>query len=183
MYVWLDLETTGLHPQTHRILEVAVVLTDDKFVPYWKNSWLIKHSQDDMIFNIFAAEMHGNNNLLKALLDKNQEKHTLDDVQNMLDSMLPPRTEKQAILCGNSIHFDRRFIRQHMKLIDEQLHYRMIDVSAIKLMMYAMGLPPIKGKNVHRALDDVNESLEEFRRYREITKQGLDSYLKEIQNG
>ncbi len=169
--VWIDLEMTGLDPARDVILEVAMLLTDSELRPVAEGLDIVvrqpKEALDGMIDVV--REMHARSGLTEAVLASTvslaeAEAAVLDLVKQHVPE---PRT---VPLCGNSIATDRTFIVAHMPALDAWLHYRMIDVSAIKELARrwypkAYYHAPQKAGG-HRALADIQESVEELRYYR-----------------
>jgi len=168
--VWLDLEMTGLDPDTDLIIEMATVITD-KYLNVLATGPVIAVHQSD------AA--------LAAMDDWNQEHHgksgLIDRVKASIIS--PAEAEQQTIefirqwvparkspMCGNSIGQDRRFLYNYMRTLEEYFHYRNLDVSTLKELAarWAPGVKDaFKKKETHQALEDVLESIEELKHYRE----------------
>lgn len=187
--VILDMETSGLIPEEHDILEIgAVVLTPDlERLPS-------KSEQDVAFFHRLVRvhpgkvraqmqdrviEMHTASGLLGDLERAWDDRTTksIEEVEGELIGWLqnghgfPPRT---AVLAGSSIHFDRTFIVQHMPTLDQFLHYRMLDVSAIRECYRRWVDPDFSkrwkaehGEALHRVLNDVANSIAELRLFRE----------------
>ena len=166
---WLDLEMTGLSPETDVILEIASVITDyDLNVLAEGPSLVINQPQkkvEDISKKVF--KMHSESGLLKKV---NDSKITLVEAESFtVDFFKKFCTAGKTSLCGNSIWFDRMFIRKYMENLESLLYYRMIDVSSIKQLIgkwYSGEVSEFKKKNNHRAMDDIYESIEELRYYR-----------------
>jgi len=163
--LWIDLEMTGLEPSRDRILEVAAIVTD------WQLHELAQFeavvSQPDSVLSAMPAEvrtMHTTSGLLKRL--QSDQAIGEDEAERQLLAFMDKHfTGASVVLAGNSIHQDRRFIRQYWPKIEKRLHYRMLDVSAWKLVfMNAYNLTLAK-RNAHQALDDIRGSIEELREY------------------
>ncbi len=176
--VWLDLEMTGLDHRRHRIVEIATVITDDALdVIATGPSLVIGASQADLdAMDPEVHTMHTNTGLLdeigaSQITVAEATERTLAFVTKHVPE---PRT---APLCGNSIGTDRRFLDQYMPALEEHLHYRVVDVSSIKELAkrwrpdvaeaWAEQSRSRAGTTKHRALDDVLESINELRFYRE----------------
>ena len=167
---WLDLETTGLDADQHEILEVAAVVTEADLTPVAHGSWVVWQPESalDQMPAVVRA-MHESSGLLKAV--RGPTSSLLGPVEARLRQFMEANLVlKTAPLCGNSIGtLDRPFLRRHMPTILPLLHYRMVDVSSLKELVnrwapqWAYG----KKKLAHRALDDVRESLDEARWYKE----------------
>ena len=175
--LWLDMETTGLWPEADGILEVACVLTRSDLETVWEYEWLVEPPRmavDRM--SDFVRRMHTDNGLLKAD-DHNAVSPRDVEVEIMwaLSHHLGIK-RGECVLAGNTIHFDRRFIARHMPYLHEYLHYRMLDVSAVRhaLRLWSTRTADVEAlmeekdnQGNHRAMADVRASLEETKVYRE----------------
>jgi oligoribonuclease len=170
--VWLDLEMTGLDVEHDTIVEVACIVTDSRLDPLDDGIDLVVHQDADVLERMdhYVRRMHTRSGLL-ALVETSEtslsdaEDRTLEYVRKHVSA---PGT---APLCGNSIGTDRRFLDRYMNGLENFLHYRSIDVSSIKELCRRW-YPDIYAKRPgkaeqHRALDDVKESIEELRFYRD----------------
>ena len=169
--VWIDLEMTGLDPDSDVILEIAALVTDGDLEPIGEGIDLVVSQPPDKLETMvpIVVEMHSVSGLTEAvkastlsLADAEQQ------VLAWLKELVPE--PKRAPLCGNSIATDRGFLVKHMPELDSWMHYRMIDVSSVKELARrwypaAYGGAPEKAGG-HRALADIKESVEELRYYR-----------------
>ena len=169
--IWMDMEMSGLDPDTDRILEVAVLVTDANLEVVAEGPNLIVHQSDEVLDSMdqWNTTHHGQSGLTQRVRES-----TIDEAQvsAAIVEFLSQHTEKRkAPLAGNSIHQDRRFVARYLPEVEEWLHYRNIDVSTIKelaLRWYPKQYsdrPAQKG--THRAMDDLMESIEELRYYRQ----------------
>lgn len=176
--VWLDLEMTGLDHRRHRIVEIATVITDDALdVIAAGPSLVIGASQADLdAMDPEVRTMHASTGLLYEI---GASQITVAEAQErtlafVTEHVPEPRT---APLCGNSIGTDRRFLDQYMPALEGHLHYRVVDVSSIKELAkrwrpevaetWAELAKTRAGSTKHRALDDVLQSIDELRFYRD----------------
>jgi len=166
--IWIDMEMSGLDPETCEILEIACIVTDGDLVEVDEGMDLVVNQPDAVLdaMDDWCTRHHGQSGLTAAVKAstislKEAEQHTL--------TYLKQHTNKgQSPLCGSSVSHDRRFIDRYMPELSTFLHYRTIDVSTVKELVKRWqpdaGAPP--KKNAHRALDDIRESIEELRHYR-----------------
>ena len=168
--IWMDLEMTGLDPETNRILEMATLITDSSLhlvaegpVFYIKQSEPLLAGMDK-----WNTEHHTSSGLIefvrtKGVSETAAELATLEFLAGHAEAGTAP-------LCGNSISHDRRFLAKYMPQLEAFLHYRNIDVSSIKELALRWRPDIASGlvkKNTHRALEDIQESIEELRHYRQ----------------
>ncbi|MBM3639403.1 MAG: oligoribonuclease [Actinobacteria bacterium] len=168
----MDLEMTGLNPEVHTIVEIATIVTDDDLNVVAEGPDLVIHQPDDVLAHMepIVVEMHTKSGLLEAIKSSTV---SLDEAMTQtLEFIRQHNPEPNKIpLCGNSIGTDRRFLAKYMPDIENWLHYRCVDVSSVKELVkrWYPGLEharPSKG-GTHRALDDVKESINELRFYRD----------------
>lgn len=168
--VWIDCEMTGLDPVRDTLLEIATVITDYDLQIVARGPALPIRTTEARL----AAMDSWNRRTHKAsgLLDRvRNEGVTLEEAESeTLKFVKKYCYKKTAPLCGNSITQDKRFIARLMPSLDSFLHYRLIDVSTIKVLVkewYGGELTPPQKKETHRALDDIEESIAELAWYRE----------------
>lgn len=168
---WMDLEMTGLVPSTHRIVEIATLVTDDdlEIVAEGPDLVLAASEEDLAAMDDVVRTMHTRSGLLDAIAASTL---TLEEAGAQTMAFLREHVpEARTVpLCGNSIGTDRRFLAAHLPEIEEYLHYRSVDVSTVKELArrwypgVTAGAPRKAGS--HRALDDIKESVAELRYYR-----------------
>lgn len=169
--VWMDLEMTGLDIEKDEILEVSCIITDKHLnVKSEGPCFAIKHAQhvyDNM--NEWCIEHHNKSGLVQRC--KNSQV-TPDLAEGIILSYLEENVqERKCPLAGNSVYMDRLFLRKFFPLVDEYLHYRIIDVSTIKELA-TRWYPDVinaapKKSFAHRSLDDIKESISELKYYKE----------------
>lgn len=172
LLAWIDLEMTGLDPAHHIIVEIATLLTDDDLNIIQTGPELVIRATDEelALMDDVVVEMHTKSGLLDQI---RASTITLEDAtQQTLDFLKTHIAEPRSVpLCGNSIGMDRRFLAVHMNEVEEYLHYRSIDVTTVKELArrwHPSALDNAPRKEVgHRALDDITESINELRYYRE----------------
>ena len=179
LLAWMDLEMTGLDPGRHVIVEIATLLTDDELnIVETGPELVIKASEDDLArMDQVVVDMHTKSGLLDQIRASTV---TLDDAAAQTLEFLKAHIPAAGTvpLCGNSIGMDRRFLAVHMPEIEEYLHYRSIDVTTLKELArrwYPEVLAAAPRKEVgHRALDDITESVNELRHYRQTLFRALE---------
>ena len=163
---------TGLDPERCTIVEIATLVTDDELEVVAEGPDLVVHQPPEAlaVMEDVVRTMHTRSGLLPAI---EASTTTLEEagaatLAFIKEHVPEPRT---VPLCGNSIGTDRRFLARHLPAIEEHLHYRSVDVSTIKELArrwYPGLLDSLERKQTsHRALDDIRESIEELRTYRE----------------
>ena len=171
--LWLDMEMTGLEPAIDKPLEVALIATTWDFneVACFDSgiNYPVEELQPLLDANPFYVKYpHNKKELLKLSAHSPNaavvEQQIMEFVKQHFDTTRP------VLLAGNSIHQDRRFIRAHLPFFEQQLHYRMLDVSAWKIVFEGKFKKDFKKRESHRALDDVRESIAELKFYLERVK-------------
>lgn len=163
--LWIDLEMTGLDPIKDRILEVAAIATDMQLHQIATYEAVIKVPDVLMKERMVGAFWDHNPTALTALQAQNKTGKPIEEVESELLNFINQYFGKELYLAGNSIHQDRKFIEREMPQLNSRLHYRMLDVSAWKIYFEnALRRKFVKPEN-HRALDDINGSIEELKWY------------------
>lgn len=181
---WLDLETTGFPDlandgvHDHRILEIAAVVTDGYFNEIARLQLVIGFplSSTKNLCDQVVLDMHTENGLFaEVAFSRNTISSAEADVIEFLSEN--GITRQSSPLCGNGITFDRMFIEAQMPDLNDYLHYRQLDVSAVKMFLKTINpnLEPPK-KRPHRALDDILESIEEAKHYRALLAPALAGF-------
>jgi oligoribonuclease len=170
--VWIDLEMTGLDVERHRIVELAVLVTDAQLEVLADGLDLVVHQPGDVLAEMddFVRKMHTKSGLL-AEIERSSLSLDAAGAQAMAYIAQFVPEAGTAPMCGNSIGVDRRFLDRYLPALDRYLHYRSIDVSSIKELCRRW-YPDIYKKRPsktekHRALDDILESVAELRYYRD----------------
>ncbi len=163
---------TGLEPQRHVIVEIATLLTDDQLNVVAEGPDLVIHASPEQLAEMgtFVTDMHTRSGLLPQITSS---AITVEDAQReTLAFLLANGVEPNTVpLSGNSIGTDRRFLQEYMPELEAYFHYRNVDVSTIKELARrwypeVVASAPEKDSS-HRALDDIRESINELRAYRE----------------
>jgi oligoribonuclease len=169
LILWMDLEMTGLDPEKDSILEIAAIVTDSDLELVEEGpEFVIQHVPNEFdLMDRWNQKQHIKSGLWARALESSittdeAEKRILKFVKQFFSK------KERALIAGNSIWQDRRFIINHMPRLEEYLHYRMIDVSSLKILTknwYPKVTVPKKKEN-HRAMDDIKESIEELKFYK-----------------
>ncbi|CAD6209861.1 GSCOCG00010850001-RA-CDS [Cotesia congregata] len=168
--VWIDMEMTGLDVQNDKILEIACLVTTEDLKIISPDFEMVIHQPDDILSKMddWCTRTHN----LSGLTDKvKNSKYTVKDAEEKLLEFLKTYTiEKTTPLAGNTVWMDRIFLKKYLPIVDEYLHYRIIDVSTIKELAKRWNSEifeeaPSK-KFHHRGLIDIKESIAELEYYK-----------------
>jgi oligoribonuclease len=167
--IWLDLEMTGLEPERHVIIEIASLVTNANLEILAEGPvFAIRRTPEQLaLMDSWNQGTHGASGLLKRIAEDSVEIEEAE--RETLAFMRKWVVKGQSPLAGNSIAQDRRFLRREMPKVDAYLHYRNVDVSTVKELVrrWYPDLKPPEKKQAHQALDDIRESVEELRWYRQ----------------
>lgn len=166
--VWLDLEMTGLDPQKDRIVEIATVITNADLEILAEGPDIVIHEPSSVTDNMndWCQEHFAESGLLSSIYES---KTSLAEAEEKTLAFLKENCQsKTALFAGNSVHVDREFIGVHMPKLAEFVHYRIIDVSTIKelALRWYPDIHPFVKVEPHRAHDDILESIDELKYYR-----------------
>ena len=167
--VWIDMEMTGLQPDSDRIIEVAVVVTDAHLANRIAGPVLAIHQSDAVLdaMDAWNKGTHGRSGLTDRV-----KASTVDEAQAealVIDFLQRHVAKGKSPMCGNSICQDRRFLARTMPRLEAFFHYRNLDVSTVKELVRRWKPEAMKGlvkQGKHEALSDILESIEELKYYR-----------------
>ena len=168
--LWLDMEMTGLSPDTDRIIEVAIVVTDADLNTLAEGPVLVVHQPDEVLdaMDSWNKGTHGKSGLIERVRASELDDAAVEaQMLEFVKQYVPARTSP---MCGNSICQDRRFMARSMPRLEAFFHYRNLDVSTLKELAkrWRPGLSEgFKKSNRHEALADIYESIDELKYYRE----------------
>ncbi|EDK72865.1 oligoribonuclease [candidate division TM7 genomosp. GTL1] len=171
--LWLDLEMTGLDPQRDRVLEVAAIATDWNFEEMAVIESVVHQSPKVLdLMDDWVRSQHASSGLTERVRASDVSETDAEDILlQFIDSVY--KDGDPVVLAGNSIHQDRRFIRQYWQRLDARLHYRMLDVSAWKVVFEGKYQKRFPKPEDHRALEDIRGSIMELKYY--LTKVRVSS--------
>ncbi|MCG7199008.1 oligoribonuclease [Marinobacter pelagius] len=168
--IWIDLEMTGLDPEKERIIEMATIITDAELNIIAEGPVIAVHQPDSLLeaMDEWCTNTHGASGLTKrvkesTISEAEAEQETLAFLKKHVGSGESP-------LCGNSIGQDRRFLVKYMPELEGFFHYRNLDVSTVKELARRWRpdvLDGVQKKGSHLALDDIRDSINELRHYRD----------------
>ena len=168
--VWIDLEMTGLDPEKERIIEIATIVTDSKLNILAEGPTMAVHQSDALLnaMDDWNTEQHGGSGLVARVRESNiSEREAERETIDFLRQWVP---EGASPMCGNSIGQDRRFLVRYMPQLEAYFHYRNLDVSSVKELARRWRpdvLDGVKKHSSHLALDDIRDSINELKHYRE----------------
>jgi len=172
--LWIDLEMTGLDPEKDIILEVAAEVTDFNFKTLESYESRVRGGNRQTVVNrmqanIWWKDFPGNRD---DFLNKFDDAKPLQVVEDELIALVSKHFGNEpAVLAGNSIYNDRLFIKKWWPALDLKLHYRMLDVSAFKVLMQGKYGVVFEKQDIHRAFDDIQASIAELQNYLDWFKQ------------
>jgi oligoribonuclease len=160
---WLDMEMSGLDPSRDRILEAAVIVTSIRLEELERYETCVRQPPEVLSgMNDWCRQHHGASGLTARVSGGIAEAALDEAFCNLADRYFQ---QNPVILAGNSIFQDRRFVERYLPRFTARLHYRMLDVSSFKIVFESLFSVPYVKANAHRALEDIVESIGEFRYY------------------
>lgn len=163
-FFWLDMEMTGLDVNKEVIIEVGVIVTNEKLETLDQYHAIVKQDQkylDNM--DEWNTKQHGQSGLTK-LVPEGKDQELVE--KELIELCNKHFKGEKVILAGNTIGQDRLFCEKYMPKFCEKLHYRMLDVSSFKIIFnYMYSISYSKQASNHRALDDIQESINELKKY------------------
>lgn len=174
--LWVDLEMTGLVPGVDKILEVACLVTDWEFEIIDKYEGIVKVDEKVVEKRMVGEFWEKHKKVARKLQKQNESgKESLAIEKELLEFVNKNFTKGEKILlAGNSVHQDRKFIDEEWGLLAQKLHYRMLDVSAWKVVFGGKFEKEFKKEEKHRAMEDILGSIEELKYYLTMVKGGVE---------
>ncbi len=168
--IWVDLEMTGLDPDSDVIIEIATIVTSPELVVIAEGPVLVVHQPEGVLASMdqWNTRQHGQSGLTERV---RKSSHGVADVEARTIEFLSQHVGPgKSPMCGNSICQDRRFMARHMPALERYFHYRNLDVSSVKELVkrWQPGLMAgFRKQGLHLALQDIQDSIAELRYYRE----------------
>ncbi|HKO87973.1 MAG TPA: oligoribonuclease [Burkholderiales bacterium] len=168
--IWIDMEMTGLLPESDRIIEVALVITNSQLETVAEAPVLVVRQPDTVLdaMDEWNKSTHGRSGLIDKVKASGFDEAQVEE--RMLQFLLQHVPKGVSPMCGNSICQDRRFLARWMPALENYFHYRNLDVSTLKELVKRWKPELAKGltkHGKHEALADIYESIEELKYYRE----------------
>lgn len=168
--IWMDLEMTGLDPDSCKVIEIATIVTDKDLNILAEGPNLAIHQSKQIMDGMdeWCTNQHGKTGLTQRVLDSSITEQEAE--QQTLAFLKQYCVAGASPLCGNSIHQDRRFLVRYMPELEKFCHYRNLDVSTLKELAKRWApdlLQGIEKEGTHLALDDIRDSINELKYYRE----------------
>lgn len=168
--IWIDLEMTGLDPNSDLIIEIATIITDKNLNVLDEGPSIVIHQTEEVMNNMdeWCTNQHGKSGLTDRVLNSAISEETAENLTIAFLKQFVPAGKSP--MCGNSICQDRRFLARYMPHLEEFFHYRNLDVSTLKELTnrWAPEKKMVYAKeSSHLAMDDIKDSIDELKHYRE----------------
>lgn len=167
--IWVDMEMTGLVPEEHRVIEIAAIVTDPALNTLAEGPVIAIHQPDEELdaMDEWNTRQHNGSGLVaRVRASSHTEASATAEMLAFLEQWVP---RGKSPMCGNSICQDRRFMARHMPDLEAFFHYRNLDVSTLKILAqhWRPDLASFRKQGTHLALDDIRDSINELRHYRD----------------
>ena len=168
--IWIDLEMTGLDVDRERIIEMAIIVTDPELNTLAESPVITVHQSDELLdaMDEWNTKQHGGSGLVDRVKASNTTEAEAE--QTMIDFLALYVPAGVSPMCGNSVHQDRKFLLRYMPKLEAYFHYRNLDVSTLKELARRWRpdvLETLKKQGSHLALDDIRDSIDELKHYRD----------------
>ena len=168
--IWIDMEMTGLNPDKDRVIEVAIVITDNDLDTVVESPVLVVHQDDATLaaMDAWNQSTHARTGLIDKVKASTLDEATVET--SMLAFLREHVPARVSPMCGNSICQDRRFLARWMPKLEDYFHYRNLDVSTLKELAKRWKPDMARGiskRGAHTALADIYESIDELKYYRQ----------------
>jgi len=179
--IWIDLEMTGLSPSQDRIIEIATIVTDHDLNEIAAGPVLAVRQSEERLEGMdeWNTRQHGGSGLTARVRKSGYDEVAAE--RETIAFLEQHVTRGSSPMCGNSICQDRRFLARYMPDLEAYFHYRNLDVSTLKILAQNWGPELCRGirkQGLHLALEDIRDSIEELRHYREQWLQpGIDVFM------
>ncbi len=178
--IWIDLEMTGLDPNSDLIIEIATIVTDKNLNIIDEGPSIVIHQSNEAMDGMdeWCTNQHGKSGLTDRVKNSAISEETAENLTLAFLKQYVP--ERKSPMCGNSICQDRRFLARYMTQLEDFFHYRNLDVSTLKELT-SRWAPEKKmvymKESSHLAMDDIKDSIDELKHYRETIFNILGCFL------
>ena len=194
MYLWIDIETTGLDPEKDYIMEIAWFVTDNQLMKLTEGKTsMVSHDlsliANRLTMNPFVLEMHQTSGLYENYIWAHEGQGNMLLIEDLEEQILQSIEvvnngwDETVMLAGASVHFDRGFLVRDMPRLFDMLSHRQLDTSSIRLMMKACGvdyMSVVKDRVAHRALDDIESTYDMAEQYFKYVREAIPTYIERV---